>query len=184
MTGLSLKTRRAARRHRVRYSFHFMRASGAQLDEITKLIDTKVLRPIIDRAYPFDEAPQALAHVERAEPRARSHHNGLTPTRLATPTSRACRRRFRCTCNARQSGRPAPAFGRVRAPECQSAARLLRTIPESATAAGIDYCTAEVGGRVLTYSPCFPARAQRKRRRCPAAVSPSREGACGASSVI
>jgi NADPH:quinone reductase-like Zn-dependent oxidoreductase len=41
-----------------------MRASGAQLDEITKLIETNVLRPIIDRSYPFDEAPQALAHVE------------------------------------------------------------------------------------------------------------------------
>ena len=64
MTVLSLKTRRAARRHGVRYSFLFMRASGAQLDEITKLIDTNVLRPIVDRAYAFDEAPQALAHVE------------------------------------------------------------------------------------------------------------------------
>jgi NADPH:quinone reductase-like Zn-dependent oxidoreductase len=64
MTGLSLKTRWAARRHAVRYLFLFMRASGAQLDEITKLIETNVLRPIVDRAYPFDEAPQALAHVE------------------------------------------------------------------------------------------------------------------------
>jgi NADPH:quinone reductase-like Zn-dependent oxidoreductase len=64
MTGLSLKTRRAARRHGVRYSFLFMRASGAQLEEITKLMHTNVLRPIVDRAYPFDEAPQALAHVE------------------------------------------------------------------------------------------------------------------------
>lgn len=64
MTVLSLKTRRAARRQGVRYSFLFMRASGAQLDEITKLIETNVLRPIVDRAYPFDEAPQALAHVE------------------------------------------------------------------------------------------------------------------------
>jgi NADPH:quinone reductase-like Zn-dependent oxidoreductase len=64
MTGLSLKTRRAARRHGVRYSFLFMRASGAQLDQITKLIETNVLRPIVDRTYPFDEAPQALAHVE------------------------------------------------------------------------------------------------------------------------
>ena len=64
MTALSLKTRRAARRHGVRYSFLFMRASGAQLDQITKLIETNVLRPILDRAYPFDEAPQALAHVE------------------------------------------------------------------------------------------------------------------------
>ena len=64
MALLSLKTRRAARRRGVRYAFLFMRASGAQLGEITKLIDTAVLRPIVDRAYPFDEAPQALAHVE------------------------------------------------------------------------------------------------------------------------
>ena len=64
MALLSLKTRRAARRHGVRYSFLFMRASGAQLDEITKLIDSGALRPIVDQTYPFDEAPQALAHVE------------------------------------------------------------------------------------------------------------------------
>jgi len=64
MTGLSLKTRRTARRHGVRYSFLFMRASGAQLGEISKLIESGVLRPVLDRTYPFDEAPQALAHVE------------------------------------------------------------------------------------------------------------------------
>jgi NADPH:quinone reductase-like Zn-dependent oxidoreductase len=61
---LSWKTRRAARRRRVRYSFLFMRASGAQLDEITKLIDSGGLRPVVEQTYPFDEAPQALAHVE------------------------------------------------------------------------------------------------------------------------
>ena len=64
MAALSFRTRRAARRQGVRYSFLFMRASGAQLGEITKLIDAGVLRPIVDRAYPFDQAPQALAHVE------------------------------------------------------------------------------------------------------------------------
>ena len=64
MTVLSLKTHRAARSRGVRYSFLFMRASGTQLDEITNLIDTAVLRPIIDKTYPFDEARQALAHAE------------------------------------------------------------------------------------------------------------------------
>ncbi len=64
MSLLSFKTRRAARRLDVRYSFLFMRTSGTQLDEITKLIDSGVLRPIVDRTYPFDEARQALAHVE------------------------------------------------------------------------------------------------------------------------
>jgi NADPH:quinone reductase-like Zn-dependent oxidoreductase len=51
MALLSFKTRRAARRQGVRYSFLFMRASGAQLGEITKLIDSGVLRPIVDRTY-------------------------------------------------------------------------------------------------------------------------------------
>ena len=64
MALLSLKTRRAARRRGVRYSFLFMRASGAQLGEITKLIDAEVLRSVVDQTYPFDKAPQALAHVE------------------------------------------------------------------------------------------------------------------------
>jgi NADPH:quinone reductase-like Zn-dependent oxidoreductase len=64
MALLSWKTRRAARRRGVRYSFLFMRASGAQLDEITKLIDSGEVRPVSDQTYPFDEAPQALAHVE------------------------------------------------------------------------------------------------------------------------
>jgi NADPH:quinone reductase-like Zn-dependent oxidoreductase len=64
MALLSFKTRGAARRQRARYEFLFMRASGTQLGEITTLIDSGVLRPIVDRTYPFDAAPQALAHVE------------------------------------------------------------------------------------------------------------------------
>jgi NADPH:quinone reductase-like Zn-dependent oxidoreductase len=64
MALLSFKTRRAARRLGVRYSFLFMRASGAQLSEITKLIDAGALRPVVERAYAFAEAPKALAHVE------------------------------------------------------------------------------------------------------------------------
>jgi NADPH:quinone reductase-like Zn-dependent oxidoreductase len=64
MALLSLRTRRAARRLGVRYSFLFMRASGAQLGEITKLIDSGVLRPTVEETYPFDKATKALAHVE------------------------------------------------------------------------------------------------------------------------
>jgi NADPH:quinone reductase-like Zn-dependent oxidoreductase len=64
MALLSFKTRRAARRLGVRYSFLFMRASGAQLGEITKLIDEGALRPVVERAYAFADTPKALAHVE------------------------------------------------------------------------------------------------------------------------
>jgi hypothetical protein len=122
MTGLSLKTRRAARRHRVRYSFLFMRANGAQLDEITKLIDTKVLRPIIDRAYPFDETPQVLAHVESSRTKGKvvSQRSDAHQTRYADIVSpslslhlqraaiRAPRARFRPSASARVPVRGAP----------------------------------------------------------------------------
>jgi NADPH:quinone reductase-like Zn-dependent oxidoreductase len=64
MALLSFKTRRAARRRGVRYSFLFMRASGAQLGEITKLIDAGALRPVIEQGYAFADAPKALAHLE------------------------------------------------------------------------------------------------------------------------
>jgi NADPH:quinone reductase-like Zn-dependent oxidoreductase len=71
MNLLSLKTRIAARRRGVRYSFLFMRASGAQLAEITKLIDDGALRPIVERTYPFSEAQQALTHVEAGRTRGK-----------------------------------------------------------------------------------------------------------------
>lgn len=64
MALLSFKTRRAARRLGVRYSFLFMRASGEQLGEIAKLADAGVLRPVVDRTYPFEQTPNALAYVE------------------------------------------------------------------------------------------------------------------------
>jgi Zinc-binding dehydrogenase len=131
MTGLSLTTRRAARRHRVRYSFLFMRASGAQLDEITKLIDTKVLRPIIDRAYPFDEAPQALAHVESSRTKGKvvsqrsdAHQtryadiSGVSPSlslHLQRAAIRAPRARFRPSARPRLRVRGAPAADELRA---------------------------------------------------------------------
>ena len=36
----------------------------AGTEPLTRLVTQEVLRPIVDRAYPFDEASQALAHVE------------------------------------------------------------------------------------------------------------------------
>jgi NADPH:quinone reductase-like Zn-dependent oxidoreductase len=71
MNLLSLKTRIAARRRGVKYSFLFMRAGGAQLAEITKLIDDGALRPIVERTYPFSEAQQALTHVEAGRTRGK-----------------------------------------------------------------------------------------------------------------
>jgi hypothetical protein len=59
ITGLSLKTRLTARRHRVRHSFLLMHSSGAPLDEITQLIQTNVVRPgdVFSGQEPPDTAP-------------------------------------------------------------------------------------------------------------------------------
>ena len=62
--GLSAGVRRKARRQKVDYSFLFMRASGAQLERITALIDAGVIRPVMDKVFPFEETKEALAYVE------------------------------------------------------------------------------------------------------------------------
>lgn len=61
---MSLGIRRKARRDRVSYSFLFMRANGEQLRRITALIEAGVIRPIVDRVFPFEETNEALAYVE------------------------------------------------------------------------------------------------------------------------
>lgn len=62
--GLSLKVRQQAKKLGVDYSFLLMRASGSQLNELSKLIESGAIKPIIDTSYQFDETPQALKHVE------------------------------------------------------------------------------------------------------------------------
>lgn len=61
---LSFRTKQKAKRHHVSYSFLFMRASGDQLREIGSLIDSGVIRPVVDRVFPFESTKEALAYVE------------------------------------------------------------------------------------------------------------------------
>jgi NADPH:quinone reductase-like Zn-dependent oxidoreductase len=62
---LSAGVRRKAARLGLNYSFLFMRASGHQLREITGLVDAGVIRPVIDRVFPFESTNEALAYVEK-----------------------------------------------------------------------------------------------------------------------
>jgi NADPH:quinone reductase-like Zn-dependent oxidoreductase len=41
-----------------------MRAEGQQLREIAKLIDAGIIRPVVDKVFPFEQMPEALAYVE------------------------------------------------------------------------------------------------------------------------
>lgn len=71
MRLMSAGVRRQARRAGVDYSFLFMRAEGGQLREITALIDGGVIRPVIDRVFPFDATNDALAHVASGHARGK-----------------------------------------------------------------------------------------------------------------
>ncbi|MFD8492257.1 NADP-dependent oxidoreductase [Amycolatopsis sp. NPDC059657] len=62
---LSHRVRKAAKRRGISYSFLFMRASGAQLREITSLIDSGIIRPVMDRVFPFESTNEAMAYVEK-----------------------------------------------------------------------------------------------------------------------
>jgi NADPH:quinone reductase-like Zn-dependent oxidoreductase len=61
---LSFGIRKKAKRHQVSYSFLFMKADGDQLREITSLIDAEVIRPVVDRVFPFESTKEALAYIE------------------------------------------------------------------------------------------------------------------------
>ena len=61
---LSFGTRRKAKQLNVGYAFLFMQASGSQLRQITSLIESGAIRPVIDKVFPFDATNEALAYVE------------------------------------------------------------------------------------------------------------------------
>lgn len=64
MRLLSHRIRSKARQRGVDYTFLFMRADGDQLGEITALVESGALRPVIDRVFPFQQTENALAYVE------------------------------------------------------------------------------------------------------------------------
>ena len=61
---LGAKPNAAARRHAARYRFWFMRPDGAQLRGLNKLVEDGVLRPHLDRVFPFSQTREALAYAE------------------------------------------------------------------------------------------------------------------------
>ncbi|MDQ5926817.1 MAG: hypothetical protein QG554_1759 [Pseudomonadota bacterium] len=64
MRALSFGVRRQAQRLQVGYSFLFMKASGNQLRQITPLIESGAIRPVIDKVFPFESTNEALTYVE------------------------------------------------------------------------------------------------------------------------
>lgn len=64
MRFLSAGTRRKAKKLAVGFSFLFMKADGRQLKEITALIDADIIKPVVDKVFPFDRIKEAITYVE------------------------------------------------------------------------------------------------------------------------
>lgn len=60
---MSRKIMRLAKKRDVSYSFLFVRPDGAQLGEISKLIEAEYIKPVIDKVFPFDKAKDALEYL-------------------------------------------------------------------------------------------------------------------------
>jgi alcohol dehydrogenase len=61
---LSSGVRRKVARLGLNFSFLFMRANGTQLREITRLVEAGVIKPVIDRVFPFESTNEAMAYIE------------------------------------------------------------------------------------------------------------------------
>ena len=79
MRVLSYGVRAKAKRYHVNYSFLFMRANGDQPAEITALIDSGNIRPVVDRVFPFESTDEALAYVETGRARGKVVVNVRSP---------------------------------------------------------------------------------------------------------
>jgi NADPH:quinone reductase-like Zn-dependent oxidoreductase len=64
MGALSYGITTKAKRRKANYSFLFMRANGDQLSEIASLIDKGIIRPVVDRVFPFASTKEAMAYVD------------------------------------------------------------------------------------------------------------------------
>ena len=62
---LSRKVHRLAKTQDVEYSFLFVHPDGGQLAEIGELLKEGSIRPVIDKVFPFDQAKEALAYLEK-----------------------------------------------------------------------------------------------------------------------
>jgi len=61
---ISSGVRRKAEKLGVHYSFLFMRADGKQLHQITKLIESGNIKPVVDKIFPFAQTNEAMEYIE------------------------------------------------------------------------------------------------------------------------
>lgn len=61
---MSLSILKKAKKRNISYSFLFMKAHGSQLSQITKLIESGVIKPVLDKVFAFEKTNEALSYVK------------------------------------------------------------------------------------------------------------------------
>lgn len=61
---ISSRAKKNAKKLNTSFVFLFMRSEGKQLSQITKLIEAGVIKPVIDKVFPFEQINEAMAYVE------------------------------------------------------------------------------------------------------------------------
>jgi NADPH:quinone reductase-like Zn-dependent oxidoreductase len=61
---LSFGIRRKAKKLGVRFTFLFMKANGPQLAQLAQLVEAGIIKPVVDKTFPFAQTNEALAYVE------------------------------------------------------------------------------------------------------------------------
>ena len=68
---ISSSAKKKAYKLNVSFKFLFMRADGNQLREITKQIEAGIIKPVIDKVFPFEQTNEALSYVETGRARGK-----------------------------------------------------------------------------------------------------------------
>ncbi len=68
---ISSSTKKKAKKLNVSFKFLFMRAEGEQLGEITKLLEAGIIKPVIDKIFPFEQTNEAMSYVETGRSRGK-----------------------------------------------------------------------------------------------------------------
>lgn len=63
MRWMSRKVNTAARRKGARYFRYLTESNGAQLQEVAALVEAGVIKPVVDRVFPFDQAVAAFEYL-------------------------------------------------------------------------------------------------------------------------
>lgn len=61
---LSSGVKKYAKKLNVNFTFLFMRAEGNQLSQITKLMESGIIKPVIDKVFPFQQTNEAMVYIE------------------------------------------------------------------------------------------------------------------------